>query len=165
MRRYFFSVDARDFEEVISPSGDKVRKKYQLDISPNGQEKLIEVGEENIQDVIQAHVGACDLKQILKRHEMMGTLSELQSRSGSDVNLVDLPKNLHEVKAALEKADVLFQNLKPEIKAQFENVEAFLAAFGSVSGLKAFADHNAALDLAPDSAPDPAPAPGGGDKV
>lgn len=139
MRKYLFA-DVRSGDPHFCSSGDKIRKKYVLDVSDTGEEKLVEVGQENIQDVIQSHVGACDLKAILKRHEMMGTTDQLKHGNGNDLNLCELPKNLHEMKAAIDKADSLFQQLKPEIKAKFASVEDFLAGFGSVAGLMAFAN-------------------------
>lgn len=139
MRKYLVG-DVRSGDPHFSSSGDKIRDKYVLDISDTGEEKLVKVGEENIQDVIQSHVGACDLKAILKRHEMMGTTDLLKHGPGNDLNLCDLPKNLHEMKAAIDKADALYQQLKPEVKARFASVEEFLAAFGSVAGLMAFAN-------------------------
>lgn len=158
MRKYLFG-EKRSGDPHFSSSGDKIRKKYVLDVSDSGEEKLVEVGQENIQDVIQSHVGACDLKAILKRHEMMGTTDLLKHGSGNDLDLCDLPKNLHEMKVAIDKADTLFQQLKPEIKEKFASVEDFLAGFGSVAGLMAFAN----AYKAPKEEKDPKPVGGDAD--
>lgn len=140
MLKYCFPLDSRTEERHCSPSGDTIRKKYQLDVLPNGEEKLVEVGEENIQDAIQAHVTACDLKQILKRHEMMGTIQSLAHTEGGLVDLTKMPSNLHEIKKLLNTSEAVYDLMPEAVKAQFPTADAFLANFGSMSTYRAFVD-------------------------
>ena len=119
--------------------GDTMKDVYELDISPNGEKKLICTGTVDINEQINAHKDSCDLKTILERHNMMGTLDSLAHSEGNGiVDLTRVPNNLHEVKKLLDNADKIYNNLKPEVKAKYETLEDFLSVFGSVGTLRTF---------------------------
>lgn len=123
---------------VVCCPGEKIKDRYVLDVSPNGEEKLICVGSIDISEEINSHRSACDLATILQRHEMMGTLGTLSHTGHGLVDLTGIPNNLQEMKMYLDKADKLYNSLKPEVKEKFENIEAFLSVFGSVPALHSF---------------------------
>lgn len=144
MLRYEKAPDVRRFDVPKQNAGNKVRAKYKLDIAPDQSEKLVKVGDVVIQEEIQSHKEACDLKTILKRHEMAGTLSELEAAEGGVIDLTQFPTNLHEMRKVLNDADKLYYNLKPEIRAQFSDVSDFLSKFGNIQTLNAYAKAYAA---------------------
>lgn len=160
--RYNRALDSRPFESKKQSSGDKLRKKYVLDVAPDGTEKLVEVGDVDIQAEIDSHASACDLKTIIARHEMLGTIEQLAQGNGGIIDLTKLPGNLHEVKKIISKAELAYDALKPELKKKYPTMDDFLANFASVNALQAFIQAHAKQDPASnnvkkevkDSAPD-----------
>lgn len=141
MRRYDKPLNCCP-HNFVQPSGETVRDKYVLDVSPNGEEKLILSGTVDIQEEINSHRDACDLAKILEKHEMLGTLSTLAHSGNGVVDLTKIPCNLHDMKKLLDKSEELFNNLKPEVKAKYENFETFLSVFGSASAMQSFVLQN-----------------------
>lgn len=132
----------------VQPSGEIVRDTFTLDISPNGDQKLILSGSYDVQEQINSHRESCDLSKILEKHEMMGTLGLLAHNAKNGVvDTTTIPTNLHEMKKLLDKANIAFDNLKPEVKNNYENLEEFLSVFGSVSSLQSFLQQNSKSEL------------------
>ena len=127
-----------DFDRVPTNPGNPIHEIYQLDKSLDGTEKLVKIGEENTDDLIQSHRDSCDLKTLIKRHEMLGTIDQLADHGNGYLDLSQMPNNLHDIKKTLDNAEMLYNGLKDEVKAQFPTIESFLSNFGNLETMYKF---------------------------
>ena len=133
--------DKKEYNQHTNP-GSEIHDLYMEDVLPDGTRELKKVGSENIQEAIQSHRDSCDIKEILKRHEMLGTVDQLIDRGNGYLDLSTMPKNLHEVKMLLNNAENAYNSLKDEVKEKYPTIDSFLANFGNLNSFAQFLKEN-----------------------
>lgn len=118
-----------------SSSFDKVRHQYAFTYDETGRRVLEVKRDINIQDEIQSFEQDCNIYNIINRY-LYGDVNALNQVNGSYIDMVGAPKNLHEALNLSNRLKNDFYNLKPEVRAEFNN--DFGQYVASISNGKAF---------------------------
>ena len=126
-RRFNTLYDREDQGNHTSACGCGVRPVY--DYIPAGKEgrlKLVQVGEENRQGIIESWEESVDLHALLSRY-FDGDASALERRQGMFADITGLPDNVHAYHDAAVTAQSVFDNLSDDVRAFYgDSVQEFL---------------------------------------
>ena len=117
-------VNQRDF---TSACGCGVRPVYDyIPVGQEGQLKLVQVGEENRQGIIESWEESVDLHALLSRY-FDGDASALERRQAMFVDITGLPDNVHAYHDAATTAQSVFDNLPDDVRHFYgDSVQEFL---------------------------------------
>lgn len=128
MKKFRTQYDrVRKYSNIGSPIHIIYGPKY----DENGSLDLVEVGKENIYDLIQSHADSVDIHVILKRFEA-GEYDVLNKLQGIYADVTDLPKNYAELLNKVIAGENAFLELPVELRAKFNHSFAeFLQSAGT----------------------------------
>lgn len=113
--------------------GCGIKKKYRANVAKNGDIELIEDGEVNLYELIQADKDSCDINVLLKQYAL-GDASALAKRQGTYGDFTQMPKNFAEMLNKVIEGEKLFESLPVETKNKFDNsLNQFIATAGDES--------------------------------
>lgn len=138
--KYSKPVLMREDPRKPTPPGERLKTEYMLDVAPDGTKRLVPTEEIDLQEMIQSHKSECSIKDIIARHEMLGTLDQLSVGQGQFFDQIHAPKNLMELEAVLRSARDQYKAMNADVKKDYPTFEAFLENFGSIQALGAFID-------------------------
>lgn len=126
-RRFNTLYDRENKGNHTSTCGCGVRPVY--DYIPVGQEgrlKLVQVGEENRQGIIESWEESVDLHALLSRY-FDGDASALERRQAMFADITGLPDNVHAYHDAATTAQSVFDNLPDDVRHFYgDSVQEFL---------------------------------------
>lgn len=130
----FKTIFDKSVSQVKSCSGDRYKSQLQLRILPNGKHDFIEVSKDDMYMQIQSHANSVDIHWILDHfsNNPIGLSERLQKTSGQYLDLVDIPKNFHEMLQLVHDSSEFFYSLPVEIREKFNNsVDQFISSLGT----------------------------------
>lgn len=110
---------------IDTPSGSGIREVKQLRINEHGKKYLCCIGEINEKEKICSFVRSVDLKALVRRAQNGDPLA-LDRKPGFFADMSGAPKTLSECYSLLSKAENVFNNLKPDIKSNYNDFADFL---------------------------------------
>lgn len=111
-----YNVDSHSY---VTPAGSKVLAVYEF-VTVDGSKQLIQTGESNIFERIQAATPSCEMENIIARY-MSGDSSALLVRQGSYGDFTKMPKTYAELYDRMKDCELFFNRLPREIKAEYGN--------------------------------------------
>lgn len=120
---------------VSSPVGTRLRARFRKDCRENPP-KLVKIGETNQYEIIQSYKDSCDISKLVAR-AAAGDISVLQRVQGIYSDISNVPQTMTELMNLGVLSAAAWDLLNPDIKAKFENEEAFKDALLS-GNLSAF---------------------------
>lgn len=126
-RRFNTLYDRENQRDYTSACGCGVRPVY--DYIPAGKEgwlKLVQVGEENRQGLIESWEESVDLHALLSRY-FDGDATALERRQAMFADITGLPDNVHAYHEAATTAQSVFDNLPDDVRSFYgDSVQEFL---------------------------------------
>lgn len=120
--RYVYSRD----RSATTPTGDRHRPIFRKAKSAEGLPTLVEVGRQDLQEVIDSFAHSCDICTLIKRYEA-GDSSVLARVQGVYADVTDLPNDLMTAHEILNNARRTYDSLTEEQKRDFGTFDQFLA--------------------------------------
>ncbi len=116
-----------------SVTGNGKEPEYAYRIDENGVRTLEKVGEVNVYEQIQTYLEETKIENIIKRATYDPTVIGSQEWMDSETtDISNAPKNYHEWKQMVNKAEESFNALPAELKAKFDNnVEKYIGEYGT----------------------------------
>ena len=118
-----------------SVTGNGKEPEYAYRIDEDGVRTLEKVGEVNVYAQIQTYLEETKIENIIKRATYDPTVigsQEWMDKESTDIT--NIPKNYHEWKKMINKAEESFNALPAELKAKFDNnVEKYVGEYGTES--------------------------------
>ena len=123
---------------MLSNPGSSMRPIYQAKNDPDGNRRLVKVGERDQTEEIQSFRDSCDLHKIIERCTLTGDYSPLVQRQPIYMDCTQLPSDLMAAHQALENSQKVYDSLSIDQKQSYEGFEGFLEAFKTTEGINAF---------------------------
>ncbi len=126
-RRFNTLYDRESKRNVTSSSGCGIRPVYDyIPVGEKGRCKLVQVGEENRQGIIESWEESVDLHALLSRY-LDGDASALERRQAMFADITGLPDNVHAYHDAASTAQSVFDNLSPDVRHFYgDSLQEFL---------------------------------------
>lgn len=126
-RRFNTLYDRENKGNYSSACGRGVRPVYDyLPVEEKGHCKLVQVGEENSQGIIESWEESVDLHALLSRY-LDGDASALERRQAMFADITGLPDNVHAYHDAAATAQSVFDNLSPDVRSFYgDSLQEFL---------------------------------------
>ncbi len=146
-RRFNTLYDRENKRDFTSACGCGIRPVYgYIPVGKEGRLKLVQVGEENRQGIIESWEESVDLHALLSRY-LDGDAAALERRQALFADITGFPDNVHAYHEAAVTAQSVFDNLSPDVRHFYgDSLQEFLQGI--------FSGH---------FPPDPAPDGSGGD--
>lgn len=125
---------------------------YKLMTNEQGRRELQIVGEKDLYAEIQAAKDSCDINLILERFSR-GDESALSRLQGVYGDFTEMPTTLAELQQRVLDAEILFNSLPLETRAQFDYDPGVF--FNSIGSDKFYTAMGMESDFAPDVSPEP----------
>lgn len=93
----------------------------------NGKFKVVQVGEEDLQDYIQSFADSTNI-EILVARAVNGEPELLNVRSGMYGDFTELPSNLADMERVMASAQSFYDSLSVEMKAEFGSFNDFISS-------------------------------------
>lgn len=128
-----FSTQFSSHGRVHARPGSRIKPVYQARKSDSGSIELIQVGEENIYDAIQAEREGCELTSILRRF-VNGETDVLSRTQGMYGDFTNFPTTYAEMLNKLIEGRAVFEGLPLEERQKYGNdFGVWLQSFDNVS--------------------------------
>lgn len=125
-------------EKFANDPGSPIHDLYSGKVEKDGTVNLVKVGEENIQDMINANKDSTDIATIVAYYNQTGDESVLKRMTPTYGDLTVLPKSLAEFLQLRIDSQNFFDALPENVKAQFNyDSNKFFAQAGEESWYKA----------------------------
>lgn len=126
-----------DDGKYVSDSGSPIRPVYSAKVESDGEVVLTKVGEENIDDLIQACKDSTDISTIVAYYNQTGDENVLNRYIPSYGDFTKLPKSLAEFLQLRIDSENFFYALPVEVRKEFDNdSNKFFAQAGEESWYK-----------------------------
>lgn len=109
-----------------SPVGDRHRPIFRKTKDEEGHPCLVEVGKQDVQEVIDSFAHSCDICTLIKRYQA-GDVSVLSRVQGVYADITDLPNDLMSAHEILNNARKAYDSLTDDQKHEFGSFDQFLA--------------------------------------
>ena len=120
-----------------SPSGDKLKKEFQLEIEPDGNRRLVETGVKDVYAEIQSYKYSCTVQNVVKR-ALGGDMSALAKQQGVFCDQTLLPTDLITANEAVRQVETVYRKLPADVRAKYGGFNEFVKAFGTLEGVRDF---------------------------
>lgn len=121
-----------DPKEFISDPGSPIHILYSAKVDKDGVTTLVEVGKENIDDLIQAAKDSTDIATIVKFYQETGDETVLNRYTPQYGDFTKIPKTLAEFLQLRIDSQNFFDALPADVKQQFNNsADQFFAQAGN----------------------------------
>ena len=126
-RRFNTLYDRENKGDYSSACGRGVRPVYDyIPIDEKGHCKLVQVGEENTQGIIESWEDSVDLHALLSRY-LDGDAAALERRQALFADITGLPDNVHAYHDAAATAQSVFDSLSPDVRSFYgDSLQEFL---------------------------------------
>lgn len=126
-RRFNTLYDRENKRNDSSACGCGIRPLYDyIPVGKEGQCKLVQVGEENSQGIIESWEESVDLHALLSRY-LDGDASALERRQAMFADITGLPDNVHAYHDAAVTAQSVFDSLSPDVRSFYgDSLQEFL---------------------------------------
>lgn len=126
-RRFNTLYDRENQRNVTSACGCGIRPVYDyIPVDEKGYCKLVQVGEENRQGIIESWEESVDLHALLSRY-LDGDASALERRQAMFADITGLPDNVHAYHDAAATAQSVFDSLSPDVRSFYgDSLQEFL---------------------------------------
>ncbi len=126
-RRFNTLYDRQNQRNDSSSCGCGVRPVYDyIPVGEEGRCKLVQVGEENRQGIIESWEESVDLHALLSRY-LDGDANALERRQAMFADITGLPDNVHAYHDAAATAQSVFDNLSPDVRHFYgDSLQEFL---------------------------------------
>ncbi len=126
-RRFNTLYDRENQRNASSACGRGIRPVYDyLPVGEEGRCKLVQVGEENSQGIIESWEESVDLHALLSRY-LDGDANALERRQAMFADITGLPDNVHAYHDAATTAQSVFDNLPDDVRHFYgDSVQEFL---------------------------------------
>lgn len=115
-RRFNTLYDRENKRDYSSACGRGIRPVYDyLPVDEKGHCKLVQVGEENSQGIIESWEDSVDLHALLSRY-LDGDASALERRQAMFADITGLPDNVHAYHDAAATAQSVFDSLSDDVR-------------------------------------------------
>lgn len=104
-----------------TPAGSPIYKKWHYARDEHGVKHLEEVGTRNIQDEINEYEQDCLVYNIIDRFTKGDLTAVRQTSEAMYADIVNMPKNIHEVHKVVAKAESDFGKLPKEVRDKYDN--------------------------------------------
>ena len=147
VRRFNTLYDREDKRDYSSACGCGVRPVYDyIPASKEGFCKLVQVGEENRQGIIESWEESVDLHALLSRY-LDGDANAFERRQAMFADITGLPDNVHAYHDAAATAQSVFDNLPDDVRHFYgDSLQMFLQGIFSGSFPPAPAPDNSGGD-------------------
>lgn len=126
-----------DEGKFVSEPGSPIRDLYSAKVDPDGTVHLKKVGEENINDLIQAAKDSTDIETIIAYYNQTGDESVLQRYIPTYGDFSKLPDSLAGFLQLRIDSENFFNALPAEVKKEFDNdANKFFAQAGEEAWYK-----------------------------
>lgn len=131
-RRFNTLYDRENKGNYTSACGCGVRPVYDyIPVGKEGKLKLVQVGEENRQGIIESWEESVDLHALLSRY-FDGDASALERRQAMFADITGFPDNVHAYHDAANMAQSVFDNLPDDVRHFYgDSLQDFLQGFFS----------------------------------
>lgn len=126
-RRFNTLYDRENQGNASSACGCGIRPVYDyIPVGEKGRCKLVQVGEENRQGIIESWEESVDLHALLSRY-LDGDASALERRQAMFADITGLPDNVHAYHDAAATAQSVFDSLSPDVRSFYgDSLQEFL---------------------------------------
>ena len=126
-RRFNTVYDREDKRDYSSACGCGVRSVFDyLPVDEKGYCKLVQVGEENSQGLIESWEESVDIHSLLSRY-LDGDVAAFERRQALFADITGLPDNVHAYHDAAATAQSVFDNLSPDVRHFYgDSLQEFL---------------------------------------
>lgn len=126
-RRFNTLYDRENKGDYSSSCGRGVRPVYDyLPVDEKGHCKLVQIGEENSQGIIESWEESVDLHALLSRY-LDGDANALERRQAMFADITGLPDNVHAYHDAAATAQSVFDNLPDDVRSFYgDSLQEFL---------------------------------------
>ena len=126
-RRFNTLYDRENQRDSSSACGCGIRPVYDyIPVDEKGHCKLVQVGEENFQGVIESWEESVDLHSLLSRY-LDGDAAALERRQALFADITGLPDNVHAYHDAATTAQSVFDSLSPDVRSFYgDSIQEFL---------------------------------------
>lgn len=126
-RRFKTLYDRENQRNSSSACGRGVHPVFDyLPVGKEGRCKLVQVGEENRQGIIESWEESVDLHALLSRY-FDGDASALERRQSMFADITGLPDNVHAYHDAAATAQSVFDSLSPDVRSFYgDSLQEFL---------------------------------------
>lgn len=108
---------------------------YRID-KKTGKKILVQTGEENLYEKIQASLESSKIENIVKRFTA-GDINALNIREGQFIDISEIPTNMIELQNMILSTRAEFDKLPIEIKQKFDmSAEKYISSYGSEEWIK-----------------------------
>lgn len=120
-----------DVMKIVTPSGDRYHKTYEVEIDDKGHKSLHESGKEDTYAKIQEHVESCLIENIVAKAQM-GDTEALNRVKGQYADLTGMPTNLAEAQNKILAIKNEFYKLPIDVRREFGmSPEAYVQQYGT----------------------------------
>lgn len=126
-RRFNTLYDRENKGDYSSACGCGVRPVYDyLPVDEKGHCKLVQIGEENSQGIIESWEESVDLHALLSRY-LDGDAAALERRQAMFADITGFPDNVHAYHDAAATAQSVFDSLSPDVRSFYgDSLQEFL---------------------------------------
>lgn len=107
-------------KRVTSPVSSSIIPEFKLSLDVNGSEILVQCGERDIYPEIQSYAKSVDINEIVLRYQR-GDLEVLAQRTGTYMDLTDMPTSYAELYQRVLDAEDMFNDLPLEVRQKFDH--------------------------------------------
>jgi len=134
---------------ISTTSGEKEEEVLAMRLNDKGEEEFYIQGKTNVYEKTQAFKEECLIENILRKVTDTGDTNLLMQRTGSYIDISEMPNNIFEAHQQIEEARKIFENLPLETRAKYDHsFDKYLADFGTKEWFK-----NMGIDNAPKEEP------------
>lgn len=131
-KKMYFRTPVDDPKEIITPSGEKLEDVWAMKLDEKGNEVFYIEGQTNIYEKTQAYLEETKIENILQRCIDTGDPTILNKVRGQYLDVSEMPNNIFEAHAQIEKAKEIFNELPLETRKKYDfSFDKYLADFGS----------------------------------
>lgn len=115
-----FRTRYTEMKTVFSNPGNRMKVVYDLKINGKGKRSIVEVGETDIQQAIDAEFPSVDMNMVLKRLEN-GDTDVLEQVKGFYADVAELPVDMRSIMEMNEMASKIFNEMPDSYKKLYQN--------------------------------------------
>lgn len=100
-------------------SGSPIKDVFQRYLTEDGFYSVHKVGEHNLYEEIQIDINSGNIADLIKRYQA-GDLSAFPSYNNVDIDITNLPDNIHDLHKKVESVKEIFDRLPNDVREKYD---------------------------------------------